>query len=314
MKIAKFTLSFFLLFLLGDITAIGCMNEYRALLNGRIEELPEQNAVPYGRFNSGNRDNLVEQLHQADSIYRATGKVEDYSDYGTMLVYAGQYQKAKAVFQAIERRVPGRYATAANLGTTYELLGRNDSAYYWIDKALKINPKSHRGSEWIHLKILEAKMKARGDAQYFLTHKVLSLDFGQVEAPENKNNLDLHVLRDQLYDQLHERMSFVKPEDPIVGLLLFDLGNVTAITMDVKSALEVYEVAKEYGYRSDLLAKRESHFKALQRKADLRNLTEGWSKENIKLAIFILAISLITFLTGLVYLIKRLKKRKKTSS
>ena len=39
-------------------------------------------------------------------------------------------------------------------------------------------------------------------------------------------------------------MLFIKPQDQVVGQLLFDLGNVNAIVMDVKSSLEVYEVAK----------------------------------------------------------------------
>lgn len=299
-------------FLLGGELAHSCLNEYRTLLDGKVEMRDAHDAAPSGRFNQADKSFLLKELRAADSIYKATGKLEDYSDYGTMLVYNGEYLKAKAIFIDIERQKPGLYATAANLGTTYELLGQNDSAYYWINKAMKINPQSHEGSEWIHVKILEAKMQAKGDASYFAKHNLLSLDFGDTEIPQNKQGIDLDRLRKQLYHQLNERMSFVKPQDPIVAQLLFDLGNVSAITMDVKSGLQVYEVAQAYGYSSDVLTKRKKHFISLQRKADFRNGTIGWAKKNPQTALFaVLALGIVSA-TGLYLLIKRYQKRKRT--
>jgi len=61
----------------------------------------------------------------------------------------------------IERWHPGLYATAANLGTAYELLGNVDSAYYWIEEDMRRNPQGHEGSEWMHLCILSAKRAPR---------------------------------------------------------------------------------------------------------------------------------------------------------
>lgn len=310
MRSLYFKYLFLFVFLFAGHLGLCCVNEYRTLLNGKVEFTEADNAAPFGRFNQKNKAYLLEQLHKADSIYRATEKIEDYSDYGAMLVYKGEYLKAKSIFIEIEHTSPGLYATASNLGTTYELLGQNDSALYWISKAIKINPNSHEGSEWIHSKILEAKIKSNGDAKYFIMHNLLSLYFGDSEKPENKNNIDLLKLRSQLYHQLNERMSFIKPQDQIVGQLLFDLGNVNAITMDVKSVLQAYEVAKNYGFTSNLLAKRESHFKYLQRKADFRNNTEGWAKKNPSTTFSILLALFIAFLTGLIYFVKRIKKRK----
>jgi tetratricopeptide (TPR) repeat protein len=313
MRPSNFKYLFLILFLLGGQLGLCCINEYRTLLNGKLEFTAADNAAPFGRFSQENKAYLLQQLHKADSIYKATGKIEDYSDYGAMLVYNGQYLQAKALFIEIESKKPGLYATASNLGTTYELLGQNDSALFWISKAIKINPNSHEGSEWIHLKILEAKIKSNGDDKYFLTHNLLSLDFGDSEKPVNKKNIDLLQLRSQLYHQLNERMSFIKPQDQIVGQLLFDLGNVNAMTMDVKSGLQVYEVAKKYGFNSDLLTKRENHFKSLQRKADFKNNKEVWANKNPSTAFFILIALFISFVAGLIYLVKRIRKNKQNS-
>lgn len=266
--------------------------------------------APIGRFNANNKPFLLKKLHEADSIYKRTGKLDDYSDLGSMMVYTGQYLKAKQIFQEIEEKTPGLYQTAANLGTTYELLGQNDSALYWIKRAVEINPNSHRGSEWIHVKILEAKVKANGDEKYLWTHSILSLDFGDDKIPVNKTNLDLQNLRDNLYDQLNERMSFIKPKDPIVAQLLFDLGNVCALTRDATSGLQVYQSAKEYGYISDLFDKRISYFEKLQFKADFRNNTEGWAKDNPIYALTIVGIIFVGGLIGIILLFRRIKRRR----
>ncbi len=298
------------LFLFMGQTGQCCINEYRTLLSGELVFTDAGNVAPIGRFNANNKPYLLKKLHEADSIYRLTGKLEDYSDLGSMLVYTGQYLKAKQIFQDIEQKTPGLYQTAANLGTVYELLGQNDSALYWIKRAVEINPNSHRGSEWIHVKILEAKVKANNDEKYLWTHSILSLDFGDDKIPVNKNNIDLNDLRDQLYDQLNERMSFIKPKDPIVAQLLFDLGNVCALTRDATSGLQIYQLAKEYGYTSDLFDKRLSYFESLQLKADFRNNTEGLAKENPMFALIIFGTIFVGGILGIIFLLRRIRKRR----
>lgn len=302
-------LTIFLFMFLGQ-TGQCCINEYRTLLSGDLVYTDAGNVAPIGRFNANNKPYLLEKLHEADSIYMLTGKLEDYSDLGSMLVYTGQYLKAKQIFQDIEQKTPGLYQTAANLGTVYELLGQNDSALYWIKKAVEINPNSHRGSEWIHIKILEAKIKANGDEKYLWKHSILSLDFGDDKIPVNKNNIDLESLRAHLYDQLNERMSFIKPKDPIVAQLLFDLGNVCALTRDATSGLQIYQSAKEYGYTSDLFDKRLSYFESLQLKADFRNNTEGWAKDNPMFALIIVGTIFVGGLLGIIFLFRQIKKRR----
>jgi tetratricopeptide (TPR) repeat protein len=216
--------------------------------------------------------------------------------------------KAKSIYLEIEKKSPGRYQTAANLGTTYELLGQNDSALYWIKKAVKIFPNSHNGSEWIHVKILEAKVKANGDENYLWTHSILSLDFGNEEIPENKHKLNVRELNKQLYFQLIERMSFIKPKDPVIAQLLFDLGNTTALTTDATGGLQVYRVAQEYGYSSELFTKRKEHFEDLQFWADFRNNTSQWMSDHKRLTVLIAVLVFITGILVIRFLYKRIRK------
>ena len=292
------------LFLISIQSCQCCINEYRVLIDG-TSVLAEDgtNALPSGRFSRVGKSLLLQKLHNADSIYRLTGKLEDYSDMGVLLVYTGQYVKAKQIFQEIEHTSPGLYQTAANLGTTYELLGQNDSALYWIKKAVEINPTSHHSSEWIHIKILQAKLKAKDNQKYLWEHSILSLDFGEDKIPVNKTNRDLHNLQKQLYAQLNERMYFIKPKDPIVAHLLFDLGNICALTTDVQNTLQVYQEAKHYGYTSELVDKRISYLEQVQWIGGLKRTVPDW----IVIAIFL--VVLIIGIDGILLLYKRTKNK-----
>jgi tetratricopeptide (TPR) repeat protein len=304
-------LLFILTFLLFYSSGNCCINEYRALLNGDMIFTQAEYLGPRGRFDSSDKIELEKALRNADSIYKVTGKLEDYCDYGAVLVYNGKYLKAKKIFQEIELKSPGLYITAANLGTTYELLGQNDSALYWIKRALELNPNSHEGSEWIHVKILEAKIKSKGIEKYLWTQSILSLDFGHDKIPVNKNKIDLYELDNQLYEQLNERMSFIKPQDPIVAQLLFDLGNVKAIRENVKSALEVYSIAEEYGYKSELMDKRKAYFEELQTKADDINNADDLTKQYPLLTLITFSTLGIFTVWFLIKFIKRLSRKRK---
>jgi tetratricopeptide (TPR) repeat protein len=298
-----------LLFFLFKIqSGYACINEYRTLLSGEISEFSRYGFAPNGHFSD--RDYFLTRFHEADSIYRQTKSIEDYSDYGAMLVYDGQYLKALAIFQEIEAKSPNRYTTAANIGTIYELIGKNDLAYNWIQKAIKINPNSHEGSEWIHLKILDAKMKANGDNNYFLNHNILNLDFGNEEKPVSKDEINLDTLYKQLFHQLDERITFVKPKDPIVAQLLFDLGNICAMVKDVEGSLEIYELARKYGFESPLMQKREEYFNSLTWDASMQNFIDDKKRNIIGSKIFFWGI-VILFFGGLFYLVKRIIKWRK---
>ncbi|MBN8572739.1 MAG: hypothetical protein J0M05_02405, partial [Candidatus Kapabacteria bacterium] len=166
-----------------------------------------------------------------------------------------------------------------------------------------INPTSHHSSEWIHIKILQAKLKAKDNQKYLWEHSILSLDFGEDKIPVNKTNRDLHNLQKQLYAQLNERMYFIKPKDPIVAQLLFDLGNICALTTDVQNTLQVYQEAKHYGYTSELVDKRISYLEQVQWIGGLKRTILDW------IVIAILLVVLIIGIDGILLLYKRTKKQ-----
>ncbi len=244
------------LFFIAPKYSWGCINEFGHTLAGKEVET----TGPPGPYHAIGDTSYLRPIKELLERYKRTNDLEDYSDYGAMLVYHGDYQVAKSVFQDIEKLRHSQYNTAANLGTVYELLGQNDSAYFWIKKAIAINPDSHNGSEWIHLRILDLKRRGNTNQQYLANHDILGLDFRDKQVPESNLPLDsLHSIQRHLFDQLQERLSFVKPKEPIVAQLLFDLANLTMLTRDVETAAQEYIMAGEYGYQSGIFGQRKDY-------------------------------------------------------
>ncbi len=251
--------------------AVACLNEYLVRLDGSSVEMNMTGGGrPFGYDNEDFYRNTKENVRSRFAAYQSSKNLEDYSDYGVALVRDQQYIAAKKIFLEIEKQKPGLYATSANLGTTYELLGKNDSALYWIRKAVAINPHSHQGSEWIHVKILEAKNNASIKDLYH--YNILSLNFGNNDTPENLNGprVNLDSLYYQLDYQMEERVFFVKPKDAVMGQLLFQLGNVIAMKGTLREAVDIYKKAAEYGYTDELMDARIKLFNNLQEDSDDR--------------------------------------------
>jgi tetratricopeptide (TPR) repeat protein len=215
--------------------------------------------IPYGHdFFEIEYDSKLSNLYR---LWQTTKDIDYLSDYGVLLILKGNYQKAVETYLQIEKIKPNRYSTASNIGTAYELLGQNENALTWITKAYKINPKSHNSSEWIHVNILEAKIKGE---DYINSQFLLNTDFGNNAEPQTKlSNKELLNLRMALYYQLNERVSFIKNEDKIVARLMFDLANLAYLTGKKEHAAAIYDQAKHYGFNEPLWDERSAKAKGV---------------------------------------------------
>lgn len=244
-----------LILIVGWVTdGYGCLNgETYVLKDGStLYEDDEEWIVPYGHILFS--DEFDPALHNLDSLWKKTKDVAYLSDYALVLAFKKQYAESARIYLEIEKMSPGRYSTASNLGTVYELMGQNENALQWISKAMTINPHSHKKSEWLHVNILKAKIE--GDAAV-KSKFLVGTDFGN--GPSPSSNLDykqLMDLRDALFYQLNERVTFVKPKDKIVALLLFNLADIAWLTGAQNDALSVYEKAEEYGMDGELFRSR----------------------------------------------------------
>jgi tetratricopeptide (TPR) repeat protein len=261
--------------------------------------------VPYGHiFNSD--EGFKDGIKQLDSLYKTTKDLDYLSDKGILLILLKRYKEAVKLYLEIEKLQPNRYSTASNMGTAYELLEQNEQALHWIKKSVKIDQKSHKNSEWIHVKILEAKIKGK---EFYTTNFLLKSEFGSGIKPISKlRNSELQILSDALYYQLNERVSFVKPKEKIVALLLFNLGNIAFLLDNYYDALADYEQAKKYGFTGHLI---EQRIKELERLSKAPKQTSNpdiirKQKPYLTYVFWIFGVVLFTALTMIIY--KRKKK------
>lgn len=236
-----------------SISAFACLNgEKMVLANQEILYVDFDGEVPYGH-QIGVKEELEEFLVKLKKGYNKTKDVDYLSDEGYILILLGRYQEAIDLYKKIESLEPGRYSTASNMGTAYELIGNNKEALKWIETAMKTEPHSHSKSEWIHINILKAKIRGRSISSIDLIGK----DFGNGKAPQSTlSKKDLQLLKMQIFYQLNERMTFVKPKDAIVAQLLFDLGNIALLMNQKYDAEKSYTQAKEYGFENSVLEER----------------------------------------------------------
>jgi tetratricopeptide (TPR) repeat protein len=184
---------------------------------------------------------------------RGSTNFNDRSDYAIALMYLGRSKEAVELLQSLEKEQPGEYFIAANLGTACELTGNNEEAARWIGEGIRRNPESHEGTEWLHLKILQAKIAAQQDPDYFKKHSVLDLAPQTIteETLLGEKKLRPEEMAAAIQHQLAERMQFVKPPDPAVASLLFDYAAIEARTRTLESAKQMLHLAVSYGYPPD---------------------------------------------------------------
>ena len=251
-RVRFLTLFTLLLGLTLGLPAWACLNHY-GKLNVHGESVP-RGRESYRHFISRLTDHwehtkILSDPPPAEPAPEAAFTVR--SDYAVTLVHRGESRKAVLILESVEKEHPGEYIVAANLGTAYELSGDLDKAQQWIGEGIRRNAKAHAESEWLHLKILEARQSLAKDPDWAKSHGVLDLDFGSDAIPRKptiwpKDSAEAESLIQSLTYQLSERLAFVPPPDALVGGMIADLANLLALYRSVDHAIPVYELALQY--------------------------------------------------------------------
>ena len=111
----------------------------------------------------------------------------------------------------------------------------------------------HEGSEWVHVKILEAKLTLKKNPNWLRTRSVvgwregeqlLADDRGRVRSPAD-------LIRPITY-LLKERTQFVQPPDPVVGDLYLTLGDIAHSTSAAYPSVWERDDAESINYSAAL--------------------------------------------------------------
>ncbi len=224
-----------------------CMNIYGEDLFFILDDKPEPKAL------QAEMQQLELQLAKTPQDYKKQ------NDYAVLNMLAGEYAKAIQLLQNIEQQHPGLGITAANLGTAYELNGQLKEALHWIEQDIKRDPALHHGTEWMHVKILQAKIKQQADPHWLVQHRVLDVDFGKQLLPKPSIDKitaypDRTYTLDEAYTairvQFDERLKFVTPPDYVVGDLSQFMGDIELHRFNQQEAFWLYETAKKAGVKN----------------------------------------------------------------
>lgn len=228
---------------------------------------------------SGDTESVARSIAKLEKAHADKPTLANSNDLGVARLLTGKLDDAISLFRETDKMFPGNARVAANLGTALELKGNDDEALTWIREGIKRDANEHKGSEWLHARILEAKLALAKDPGWLESHRVVELDFGKGEVPTAPEILPIEQGRikgaeqliEQIDYQLDERTRFVKPPDPIVGDLFAsaaDLAIAGAVSpLDDRKSIfpadEYYEQALRYGApHADLIRKRLAKYKA----------------------------------------------------
>jgi tetratricopeptide (TPR) repeat protein len=239
-----------------SLSAYACLNSYSQLRLGSGYPVHFIDADRLEQFIGDTKPDSdeIEWVRSVTAEARKNPTFEHRSDLAVGLVHLGRPKEAVELLQALENEHPGRYQTAANLGTAFELAGNNEAALKWIREGIRRNPEAHDGTEWLHAVILEAKLRRR--AQGSPEQSILRLDFGPGPLPARPARLPLGndgkpasvpELGLALRYQLIERTHFVAAPDPMVAGLLADWAHLELIVGNQRTAAVLYKAALDYG-------------------------------------------------------------------
>lgn len=180
------------------------------------------------------------------------------SDYSVALMKLGKADVALELLKELYTYYPNEYKIVANLGTAYELNSEVDSALKYIKKGIELNPNSHKGSEWVHVKIVEAKQKIKLNSSYLTENSILKL------TEKQKNDKKIY---EQINIQLRERFPFSPPPNEIMAHLLMEFAECATNVESVEYANALYNlVNRYYKYDSEYLKKKLEETKQLKMK------------------------------------------------
>ena len=168
--------------------------------------------------------------------------LDDKINISATLIKMGDYEKALPLLEDLVRDYPEEYAVHSNLGTLYELMGNPDSAIVHIKKGIELNPASHKHSEWIHVRILEAKLGLRNDPNWLKKNSLL-------EYPKKGTELTIvekEIRLDQAVYQLKTRLPFTPVPDPILSQLCEEMAEFSAWAVSIQEAYILFILAQRF--------------------------------------------------------------------
>jgi tetratricopeptide (TPR) repeat protein len=213
--------------------AFACLNEEHITKSGKstIDAFSLRDLAFYKRHNRATLELALKNL-LSEKPSTAEDILSTQNSIAIVYIKLSKLKEAEEILLALLKKYPKNYSVTINLGTLYELQGKNTQALEFIKKAVAINPESHSGSEWFHIKILEYKLK---DIQ----EENIVLDLYKIKKPAKDIAYDVSY-------QLQERIPFTPAPNILIAKVMQELGDYLADSVSIKAAYIIYETGMDY--------------------------------------------------------------------
>ncbi|MBK8498031.1 MAG: hypothetical protein IPL52_04250 [Flavobacteriales bacterium] len=229
-----------LLLILASLPAFSCIN--------MVERVPgvSQEAVEFYAIGHVvvDQDSLLSYIVEKKAACDGQAS-RACNDMVIAYLFAKQFSSALALSTRLVAKYPQDYNVVITHAAALELNGQVADAIPYMEKAIALNPGSHKGSEWIHLNLLRQRLKGdSGVSPWALIGVELRPDSTLVEP----DGVDLKSLVKQVHYQVNDRMYFTPDHDPLFGALVFAYADLLHLNGYRNQAKRAYELAAAYGY------------------------------------------------------------------
>lgn len=225
------------LFLISGLVTLACLNEHHVNKSGRtsIAEFSLGDLNFYKRHNTSRIEEELAYLQKA-KMETPQDSLWNQNSFAVNYIKLGRLAEAEKILNSLLKKYPNDYSVIVNLGTLYELQGKNQKALEFIKKAIALNSDSHNGSEWVHVKVLEFKLR-KIPANRIPGEDILGIK----SRKEIGDNIAWHVRF-----QLEERIPFTPSPDLGMAKILQEYGDYLADSVSIKAAYVMYEIGMDY--------------------------------------------------------------------
>ena len=160
-------------------------------------------------------------------------------------LFMRQFAAALDLSTKLVARHPKDYGIVITHAAALELNGKIREAIPFMEQAIALNPKSHKGSEWIHLNLL--KQRLNGEAA-ISPWALIGYDLRPDSLPTKPDSVVLRALVKQVHYQVNDRIFFTPKNDPLFGALVFAYADLLYLNGYRNQAKREYERAASYGF------------------------------------------------------------------
>ena len=201
-----------------------CGNEYGYSLNGkRIHSRYFYLSERQFHFDQSKINQRLLELNF--KIENNSADFKTWSDIALNLMKIGKADSSVKILEPLILQHPEEYNLKANLGTAYELTGNLKKALRYISEGYDLNPKSHRGSEWIHISILEAKIKQQGHKSWLINNEIIPINRLKKMLDTIRNSRAVDLINSSFFYQIRTRVPFTPAPNKVICNLLIGLGD-----------------------------------------------------------------------------------------